>query len=94
MSDWKIAAAKRQAERNAKLEIRPPAVSRRNTKRWCRGRVGIDHDPKCVSYNDLKNATYAPGWKVLVCGKCGKQLDHWWPSPWRPNNDQPPAWVS
>ena len=40
----------------------------KDTKRWCRGKVGREHDPKAK--------LLFPGgdWYVLVCRICGKQL--------------------
>jgi hypothetical protein len=96
MSDWRESANKRRNARQARLPIRPPSVSRRDTKKWCRGKVGVEHKSYCVSYNDLKNtrATYADEWKVLICTACGKQLAHWWPSVFRPTKEQAPDWVT
>lgn len=94
MSEWRERANKRRDQRQAKLPaIRPPGGSNKDTKRWCRGKVGREHKPVCIDYNDIKKVNYFKGWKVLVCEVCQKQLDHYWPSPFRKEPPPPPAWV-
>ena len=94
-SDWRESANRRRDVRQTKVPaIRAPSVTRRNTKRWCRGKINVEHKPVCMAYNDLKKVGYAPEWKVLVCSACGKQLAHWWPSPYRPTIEKAPDWVT
>lgn len=94
MSDWRESANRRRDQRQTKLPIiRAPSCSKKNTKRWCRGKVGVEHKPICVVYDDLKNRkVYAP-WRVLICSACKKELDHYYPSPFRTLPAPPPAWV-
>ena len=96
MSEWRERANKRRDERQTKAPaIRPPSGSKKNTKKWCRGKVSVEHKPVCVAYNDLKNVHFSvPDWKVLVCSECKKELDHWWPCTWFKEKRDPPAWVS
>jgi len=99
MSDWKQGAAKRRDARNAKApetdRISNPKISRKkkDTKKWCRGKEGTEHNLKCVDYRDTKLAArdingtnmtnlYA-GWKLLVCTECGKEVDHYYPMRFR-----------
>lgn len=82
MSDWKIGAAKRRDERNAKSpeKVRGEGQKKR-TKKWCKGKAGVEHEPECRDYQEVKRSLfgkYANGWKILVCKKCGKDLDYWW----------------
>lgn len=53
---------------------------RKDRKRWCRGKVGVEHDPHWVLYDDLKhyNSPWAKDrqWRVNVCKNCGKELEH------------------
>ncbi len=86
MSDYKESSRKRRDERQTKVpNIRPPSGSSKNTRKWCRGKVGVPHKPKCVRYDEYENqhgeSRWTKGWKVLVCESCGKELDHWWPYP-------------
>ena len=77
-----------------------PVAGRKNTKRWCRGHVGREHQPKCVSYREVKrsmvgfSSDFAKRWKLLICTVCGKELDYYYP--WRENIEKypPPPWVT
>lgn len=58
---------------------------RKNRKRWCGGHAGREHITECRKYADAKNIYYHlnddwttsvySGWYVLVCTKCGKEVD-------------------
>lgn len=79
--------AKRAAEiRDARHmdPTHPPAGNKKDTKRWCRGVVGREHDAEWVSYSELNHSMgwfmrVFSGWKILRCKKCGKQLRHKYP---------------
>jgi hypothetical protein len=74
VSSWHERAIKRKDARHTALPvIRPPGGSRRNTKRWCRGKVGIEHKPECQTDKGICRH------KILVCTECGKHLDWWFP---------------
>ena len=94
MSDWKESSLKRRDARQTKVPvIRPPGGSKKDTKKWCRGVVGREHELVCKEHNQLKS------WRVLGCVKCGKQLDYWFPSPpwakdWWGKGKPPPEWVT
>jgi hypothetical protein len=56
------------------------AATGKNTKRWCRGKVGVEHKTECRDYYDTKRwgiGTTVRNWKLLVCTVCGKELDTW-----------------
>lgn len=94
MSEWKEGAIVRRDERQTKIpDIRKPSGSNKDTKKWCRGRVGRDHKLVCADYNTFKGTTYFKGWKVLVCESCRKQLDYYFPSPFSPTPEPPPSWA-
>ena len=94
VSDWKERSIKRRDARHTKEpEIRPPGGSnKKNTKRWCKGKVGREHKPECRNYsNDVGNLF--KGWRILVCTDCGKHLDYYFPSSlWR--TPAKPDWVT
>lgn len=93
-SDYRESSIKRRDVRHTAVpEIRPPSASKRNTKRWCRGKPGVEHKPVCVGYNEHKGVKFAPDWRLLLCEACGKTLARWWPSPWFKGEREPPAWV-
>jgi hypothetical protein len=99
VSSWKERSIVRRDTRQAKVQnIRPPGRSGRNTKKWCRGKVGVEHQPACISYDEWENRTdtsrWSKDWKVLVCSGCGKALDHWFPVPAFQERRPQPEWVA
>lgn len=52
----------------------PKYRTKKDTKRWCKGRVGIKHEPRWIA--DLR---FSSGAMVFACAKCGKHFD--WYSP-------------
>jgi hypothetical protein len=84
------------------LDSAPRHQSGKDTRRWCRGKEGRAHTPKCFKYLESGKVPTGPGldhsktdavhWRTLVCTTCGKTLDYYWP--WlagRPPT--PPPWV-
>jgi hypothetical protein len=106
-SDWRVRANERRDARHTKtpVEVPKPAAAnkKKDTRRWCRGKVGVEHTPKCVDYGEAKHAptdycghpvNHYEGWKLLICTTCGKELDRF--CPWRWVGEElpkPPAWV-
>ena len=94
MSDWKEGAARRRDARNTKDPVnRAPGGSNRDTKRWCRGKVGVEHTAECRVYVETKGLAGLMGsalkrWRVLVCTTCGKELATWL------GRGERPGWVS
>lgn len=92
-SDWKQRANKRRDERRTIVPtIRKPSGSSKDTKKWCRGKVGRPHTPQCVEYNTHRRVTYAPDWRLLICTTCHKELDFYMPA-FRRRKSKPPKWV-
>ena len=87
MGEWKERANKRRDERHTALEVRAPSSNKKDTKKWCRGRVGREHKLACIGHNRIKD------WKILACTECGKHMDHYWPNPWRKSDEPAPEWV-
>lgn len=103
MKDRKQGDVDRRDERQDRSTPEIPKVrSRKDRKRWCRGRDGVEHRPVCRRYQEVKNvqAAYAEHWRLLVCSECGRELDHWYPMPtsWsglgRLPRRSPPPWVT
>jgi hypothetical protein len=80
---------------------RSPSLTVKKTKRWCRGKVGVEHKPVVSNYAALGKLAWLPGaerWLVLYCSACGKELDSYTP----PHEDRPtfiskrrpPPWAS
>lgn len=105
MSDWKKGAAARRDARNIKdpNDTPKPGASKKDTKKWCRGKVGVEHKPECRDYQDVKNSFRGhalgdkmfQGWKLLICTTCGKELDHYYPMTFAGREPKPPPpWVT
>jgi hypothetical protein len=89
---WREGAAVRKATRQARPDDAPKTrgvPNRRNTKLWCRGKVGVKHVVKVGTYSDLKNwngragsvnlSDAFHGWLVQYCSECGKELQRYVP---------------
>jgi hypothetical protein len=69
----------------------PPETSKqsriKNTRRWCRGKVGVEHVLEWLPYDTVKN--HVPGhpglfarrrlWRIQICTVCRKELAHDYP---------------
>jgi hypothetical protein len=98
-SEYRESAIRRRDERQTKVPIiRRPSGSKKDTRKWCRGRIGVEHKPQCVSHDEWENrqdgSDWSKDWRVLVCEECGKQLDYWFPVPWWRDEKSPPNWVT
>jgi hypothetical protein len=72
MSEWKEEAARRRAVRQTRVpDVRPPGGSKRDTKRWCRGVVGREHELRC----ELRRSWCRE--YEQRCAKCGRVMDYW-----------------
>ncbi len=73
-TSWSDNARRRKLARQAPapedVPQAPPA--RKDTKKWCGGKVGRSHQPKC-----FQRTGYLANWYDLCCTVCGKQLDYW-----------------
>ena len=82
MSEWKERAIKRRDERHTLGEEKtPPSKRKKNRKRWCKGKVGVNHT--AVWQALVPNILFGQDWnknrREFVCTKCKKVLDTWWP---------------
>jgi len=101
MSEWKAGAAKRRDTRATKT---PDAIvnvkgKTKKTRRWCKGKAGIEHKPECMPYKPMvmNSVNIFEEWRELVCSVCGKRLASWSPMPkeWRIDSKKSkPAWVT
>ena len=100
---WKQEAAQRRDARNAKApEPDPlkPKPAKKDTRRWCRGKEGVEHKTECRDYDAVKGDLIVgttviggrKGWKILVCTVCGKELKRYYPFGKEKKN--PPDWVT
>lgn len=55
---------------------------RKDTKKWCRGRVGKEHKLEWKTYEEVKHSSWCAkgdsNWFILMCTVCNKQIEHCW----------------
>jgi len=105
MSDYKKSSTDRRDTRNAKdgPEAPKPRASKKNTRKWCKGKVGVEHTPVCRDYREVKHSgdltfgerqvSLYQGWKILMCSECGKELDYYYPMGLNGKVRREPPWV-
>lgn len=76
MSRWDADEPRRQEVRATEPRPRPQRA-RKNTRRWCRGKVGVDH---VLATRLNKNVTYRNerGLDAPACYRAEWWKDHWW----------------
>lgn len=103
MGDWKERANKRRDERHTKTDdsTSKPKSAKKDTKKWCKGKEGREHQLKVVPHLLPFRKPQDSGWKDLVCTVCGKVIDRYWPMfmktteglPVAPERNIKPAWI-
>lgn len=82
-SEWKVSAAARRDARNTLViaeELRARPSGKKDTKRWCGGKVGREHEKAVGTYAETKGwRDNFADWQNLYCTRCGRELDHWVP---------------
>ena len=95
---WKETAAERRDARHTKVPDDPrPTPGKKDTKRWCGGKVGREHKPKCMPYGSrfMSGMDIFKDWRVYACTACGKELERYAPIRFRSDPPQPkPDWVT
>lgn len=56
-----------------------PSPGKKDTKRWCLGKVGREHVKKSVKL-ERRIGQFISVEYNLKCATCGKIFDFWWPS--------------
>jgi hypothetical protein len=97
MSYGKESANRRRILRQGQTDPRPVQSNKKDTKRWCRGKVGVEHQGKCMLWR--KWTTYPEGQEKrsyeLVCAECSRRLDFYFPSlDEQRYPSKKPAWVT
>ena len=65
--------------------------NRKDTKRWCKGKEGIEHEPVVYTCKELHMYDF-DNWLVLTCKNCGKNLELYFPFG-KEKKQNPPEWV-
>jgi hypothetical protein len=94
--------AKHKAARQASLAVDAPRTrgvpNRRNTKRWCHGKVGVEHKLVVKPYAEVKGELgfrdIFKGWLIQYCVECGKNTATYHPSAVTGPVTPIPAWVA
>jgi hypothetical protein len=75
MSEWKESGIKRRDFRSIRNGPEtPPHRSKKNTAKWCRGKVGKEHDwHEVIWYPSYLWHDRAPRYVQDVCSLCGKR---------------------
>ena len=62
-------------------EISGQPAAPKNTRQWCRGKIGRAHAPVAGDEKSLGKLGYAfaKDWLLLYCSTCGKELGRWSP---------------
>jgi len=82
MSDRKKGAAARNDARHTAVDDAHrtrSAASKKDTKRWCRGKVGVEHLPAVRPYRPTSTwngQSIFSNWLVRYCTACGRDLAH------------------
>ncbi len=100
MSDWKNQSQRRRDFRQRKADLLAtgetefhgvrPWPGRKDCKKWCRGKAGVKHEPRCMPYS--ASHPWLSEWRALVCVTCGKQLAYY--APTRTIVVAKPQWVT
>ena len=100
MSERKKLAAEARDARNAPgeniEELSTGQRKHKDKKRWCKGKVGVEHQGVCMPYKSpTLDALGAFGYeqcRQLVCSRCGKVLDSYFFV--KGHKRKKPAWVT
>ena len=77
---WRYSGIKRRDFRNAKHEPEVPRHrgTKKNTKKWCKGKTGVEHVPiSRITYYILRGER-KPMYCFNECENCGKRLAYVW----------------
>ena len=98
-SSWRERANVRRSERQTAVpdDHKTRGVSKRDTKRWCKGKVGVEHKLVVKPRSEIAGKahyqilTTSEKWLIRYCESCGKEVAWWYPMGGMKR--EPPAWV-
>jgi hypothetical protein len=72
MSEWKEESAKRRDFRSSKdgPESTGSKKRKKNKKKWCKGKVGEEHE---FERHEHKHSILARAYLLMKCKKCGRE---------------------
>lgn len=73
---WKQSGTKVRDARHTKVEdaATPGLSKKKDTKKWCKGKAGVEHELKCYPYKHDGKNKYLKSCYVLACSSCGKEF--------------------
>jgi len=90
----------RDFQHDHSTEAKPVSLSRKERRRWCKGKEGVAHQTVCRPYDEVKGLKgvfwSSNNWRVLYCKACGKELAYWMPLIYENGSTHqktPPSWV-
>lgn len=80
---WRLGAAEVRDARHVHdgPEVVGGPSKRKDTKRWCKGKVGREHTVVVRDATDLGKRRFRMQ-LIRCCATCGKELETWW-APWK-----------
>jgi hypothetical protein len=97
-SSWREGAnARREKRQTAGSDAHATrgVPNKRDTKRWCKGKVGVDHKLVVKTRADIGKDHGLPtsfkDWLIRHCEICGKEVAWWFPMGGMKR--EPPEWV-
>jgi hypothetical protein len=95
---WREGATVRRDARRTAVDDTPKTrgLSSRDTRRWCKGKIGVEHKHEVKPWSDLKKHGFVLDWLVLFCSTCGKDLDRYIPPHpnWTRKPKPTPEWAA
>ncbi len=80
-------------KKNKPLPEEPkPSHSKKDTKHWCKGKVGREHKLEWIDapnqhYSEWMRQHDIERYKIRTCTVCGKQFEYCWNSTWSGKQD-------
>ena len=74
---------KYKRKKKVEEEVEKPVAGKKNTRKWCKGKVGREHKLEWEKSSWGFSSTY-----VHICTVCGKHLDYCFESFWRFGKDK------
>lgn len=78
---WRYGGIKRRDFRSAHDEPEVPRhKGKKNTKKWCKGKRGVEHVPvlREKTYKSNRDGQIRVMYRYNECEKCGKHLSYQW----------------
>ena len=77
--NWRLGAAEVRDARHVHNgpEVVGGPAKRKDTKRWCKGKVGREHELLVRHSTEMSKHRFSRS-LIRFCAKCGKEVAHWY----------------